>query len=100
MIAEAGRIREGSTVWVIEHNNRVREVKVVRMEYGFATVRFPQGGMARLRESRLYIDQEDAIRHHCQNPERAQNSRRPDLCASLHHGSLPLCGRARIQRAV
>ena len=63
MIAEAGRIREGSTVWVIEHNNRVREVTVVRMEYGFATVRFPQGGMARLRESRLYIDQEDAIRH-------------------------------------
>ncbi|MGI6106469.1 MAG: hypothetical protein ACOX8B_00820 [Lachnospiraceae bacterium] len=63
MNERAVQFREGQSVWVIEHNNRVREVTLVRSADGFALVRFPRGGMANLRESRLYPDRESAISH-------------------------------------
>ena len=51
----------GDTAYIVESGLFVREVTVVKVAGGFATLRFADGpGGVRLRESRLYMTKEEA----------------------------------------
>ena len=50
----------GDKAYIIESNRTVREVRIVKIAAGFATVRFPNtDGGIRVRESRLFPTRED-----------------------------------------
>ncbi len=51
----------GDTAYIVESGLFVREVEVVKVAGGFATLRFKDGpGGVRLRESRMYATKEEA----------------------------------------
>ena len=51
----------GDKAYIIENNINTREVKIVKVAAGFATVRFVTGsGGTRVRESRLFSTKEEA----------------------------------------
>ena len=51
----------GNTAYIVESNRIIREVKVLKVAGGFATLRFMDSdGGIKLRESRLFPTKEDA----------------------------------------
>ncbi len=51
----------GDTAYIVESNRFLREVKVLKVTGGFATLRFMDSdGGIKLRESRLFPTKEDA----------------------------------------
>ena len=51
----------GDTAFIVESNRIIREVKVLKVTGGFATLRFTDSdGGIKLRESRLFLTKEDA----------------------------------------
>ncbi len=53
--------KTGDTVYFLESKWRVREVKIVKLTAGFATIRFMDGaGGTRVHESKLYRTKEEA----------------------------------------
>ena len=82
----------GDKAYIVESGLFVREVEVVRVAGGFATLRFTDGtGGVRLRESRLFPTKEDEI-----SPQAAKPvgyviglipvpRYRPGTCKSGHH---------------
>jgi hypothetical protein len=51
----------GDTAYIVESNRIIREVKVLKVTGGFATLRFiDSDGGIKLRESRLFPTKEDA----------------------------------------
>jgi len=51
----------GDTVYIVESNRIIREVKVLKVAGGFVTLRFMDSdGGIKLRESRLFLTKEDA----------------------------------------
>ena len=51
----------GDTAYIVESNRIIREVKILKVAGGFATLRFTDSkGGINLRESRLFPTQEDA----------------------------------------
>ena len=51
----------GDTAYIVESNRIIREVRVLKVTGGFATLRFTDSdGGIKLRESRLFPTQEDA----------------------------------------
>ena len=55
------KYKPGDTAYIVESNRIIREVKVLKVTGGFATLRFMDGdGGIKLRESRLFTTREDA----------------------------------------
>ena len=51
----------GDTAYIVENNRTIREVKILKVAGGFATLRFMDRDVGiRLRESRLFPTKEDA----------------------------------------
>lgn len=57
----ATKYNPGDTAFIVESNQFIREVKVLKVAGGFATLRFvDSGGGIKLRESRLFPTKEAA----------------------------------------
>ncbi len=57
----ATKYNPGKTAYIVESNRIIREVKVLKVAGGFATLRFMDSdGGIKLRESRLFPTKEDA----------------------------------------
>ena len=57
----ANKFKPGDTAFIVESSRFIREVTVLKITGGFATLRFPDtGGGIKLRESRLFPSKEAA----------------------------------------
>ncbi|MDO4650453.1 MAG: hypothetical protein Q4B26_17580 [Eubacteriales bacterium] len=54
----------GDTVYIVENNRIIREVKIVSHKAGFCTFKFiGKDGGTRLRDSRVFATKEEAEKH-------------------------------------
>jgi len=56
------KYNEGQYVYIVENNRWIRKAGVISYSGGFYTLRIVNGGLIRLRENRLYANEEDAIK--------------------------------------
>ncbi|MCR4632547.1 MAG: DNA polymerase IV [Erysipelotrichaceae bacterium] len=57
----AGKYKSGDTVYIISAGDRIEKAEVLKYAGGFYTIRFLSGGGTKLRENRLFPDQETAL---------------------------------------
>ncbi|MBQ1482797.1 MAG: DNA polymerase IV [Erysipelotrichaceae bacterium] len=57
----AGKVKSGDTVYIISAGDRIEEAEVLKSAGGFYTIRFSSGGGTKLREKRLFLNEEEAL---------------------------------------
>lgn len=55
-------IFKGQSVWIVEHNRYISEVKVLDRNWGFVLVEFPYGARIQLRATKCFATREEAQR--------------------------------------